>query len=78
MTEQPEPQWMKNKRERRAAQAEWARKMDVRDCLIAYRNAYDAEDGEQLGYANRLYSAMDTKSQSEIIAILSREYPRTP
>lgn len=52
------------------------RQRDIRDCLTAYRNAYDIEDGQQLERANRLFSELIVSDQAQVRRVLYREYRR--
>lgn len=59
-----------------AEQRERDRQRDIRDCLTAYRNAYDINDGQQLERANRLFSELTLSGQSEVRRVLYREFRR--
>ena len=48
---------------------------EIRRCLIAYRNARDANDGEQLAYAGEVYRRLSAAAQSVVEATLEDEYP---
>ena len=46
---------------------------DVSATLVAFHNAYDAEDGEQMAYGNRLYRSLTKAQQRDIDLIFDTE-----
>jgi len=46
---------------------------DVSATLVAFHNAYAAEDGEQMAYGNRLYRRLTKAQQRDVDLILDTE-----